>query len=87
MVAVALNWQEGSDSVTGQQAEQMATKLIVTTEAAINRLGMIRAKEAMLIILARMGFDEAEAIALADVLMSIAVEREKLVAQVDSGIG
>ena len=86
MVAT-VNWQEGSESVTGQQTEQMAVKLVGTTEAAINRLGMIGAKEAMQIILVRVGFDEAEAIPLAKVLMSIVVEKGKLVARVGPGIG
>lgn len=86
MVA-AVNWQEGSESVTGQQTEQMAVKLVGTTEAAINRLGMIGAKEAMQIILVRVGFDEAEAIPLAKVLMSTVVEKGKLVARVGPGIG
>lgn len=86
MVA-AVNWQEGSESVTGQQAEKIAVKLVGTTEAAINRLGMNGAREAMQTILVKMGFDEAEAIALAKVLLSIVAEKGKLVARVRPGIG
>ena len=56
-------------------------------EAAINRLGMNGAREAMQTILVKMGFDEAEAIALAKVLLSIVAEKGKLVARVRPGIG
>lgn len=63
--------------MTGQQAEQMACQLVGTTEAAIKRLGMIGAMEAMQNILARMGFDETESNALAKVLMSIVAEKGK----------